>query len=651
MTKNKSTIFGASQLRLQPGLETILKDNKVLKVSPIIFRICRRAIYLRHLFMDLSVAEEDDAIIKNGDVHLFLLHAKYRGGCRIPSYYSPGYIAVMGNEDNDLEASLVDSEAERFPFQDLYRSKMDVLLMETAQEFSMLMNIVAVRATLSKEAADVEEENAEISMGTLQLVEDADNENVFILNFLALEEKTFSIHSMVDIGLKFESLISCWRQETVDNASIENYLLPFFDASSLICTTLMVALNVMENTRKYESAVDLLMKMLWTQCQSRGARYHRKRAYWWTRLVIDLGHCGRKKEALEVCAKALKDPSLDTMCDPDLFGLRVKLLNHCEDVEDDVQQILLNAPVAHIIAKPFGPSGKGSGFQRKLRYLEPGDSSNVTCSVETFALHHYAEDVNGGWRGIHTENYSLREIFNLLMKDIMLGGQDQIEFIKRLVVYGDRPLDIAAPFGKFYDNRKEMIDSRLAEMKTWTTEVIITKLSEAFYAQSTRIQARKSQRSTLAVLQLISACLGPTGLATICEMFCKEFRIFGRGGAPDLLLVRIDNRGLLDSVFDDPTIQELDPQTNIVWTKEGSSIRFVEVKSENDRLADRQVAWMNGLHSRGFDCQVLKVGTTTSKKVGRSIKPKSKPKSKNKCEYSTQTQMTLEENDDEEEED
>jgi len=624
ITRNKNTIFGSGPISLRRHMEKVINSGSILKVSLDVFRMCRRAIMICGLFMDVAFSDDGDAIVAAGDVQRFAMMCRYRGGCRIPSCFSPGFIAVSRDQSSDGEDddSFNDSE-ERFVLRRLYVSREQISRLEMGFELLCVAKVIANR---------VDEAMSD---------EDADDEDACVVDPFFIDQCWRTRVSMISLGKAAMALMNEWTSNGPGGHCEDPppHLLPLCDGSFHLALVLEHALTALENQKQYTRARGILEYLL-RECSSRAVRFHPRRARWWERLVVDLNHLSAREEALQACRDALHDPSLDPATDPDLFAIRVRLANAAammtttmmiqEGNEDiNVESCLLQVPVELKMATPFGKAGKGSGARGKQQFVAPVDAANVTCSVEDLALHLYAEEENGGWRGIHTENYAIREIFRLIMGKTLTGrtssdeGKEALRqyLVENLALYQNRSLDLEAPFGLVYKNRQNLIDAKLAEIRSWDLAEIAKQIETAFGAQPERVKKQKLERGSLGTLQLIAMGLGPDLLASVCELMCKEYRNLGMGGAPDLVLVRVPDggRALLDKVFDDERGALGDDDIAMLKGKE-VEVKFVEVKSENDRLSDRQVAWLNALHSRGAVCEVLKIGVTGSLKVGRSIK-------------------------------
>ena len=89
----------------------------------------------------------------------------------------------------------------------------------------------------------------------------------------------------------------------------------------------------------------------------------------------------------------------------------------------------------------------------------------------------------------------------------------------------------------------------------------------------------KQQRTRFTVEQLavMAACVGGPGLAAIFYSLCTVTH--RRSGMPDLFL----------------------------WHEERMECRLSEVKSPNDRLSDKQIAWLETFAENGIDSEVCLV--------------------------------------------
>lgn len=98
-------------------------------------------------------------------------------------------------------------------------------------------------------------------------------------------------------------------------------------------------------------------------------------------------------------------------------------------------------------------------------------------------------------------------------------------------------------------------------------------------------------------------CLGSSGLATICRMFCEEFGTWAGGGIPDLL-------------FWTPSRPSLTGSDHLGTGPRFPACKFVEVKSQNDKLSDVQIAWLQALNNAGMNVEVVKVVNQSSADQG-----------------------------------
>ena len=108
-----------------------------------------------------------------------------------------------------------------------------------------------------------------------------------------------------------------------------------------------------------------------------------------------------------------------------------------------------------------------------------------------------------------------------------------------------------------------------------------------------------------------------------CDLFAQDYR-HRRGGLPDLVLWRVDG-GWADvpgrvAVPLRKAAQLRRALTRLISSpcpEHGRRVsRFLEVKSPNDRLADKQRIWLHVLHHLGADVGVCNVTTSGARSAG-----------------------------------
>ncbi|KAF8237701.1 hypothetical protein L208DRAFT_1388872 [Tricholoma matsutake] len=210
-------------------------------------------------------------------------------------------------------------------------------------------------------------------------------------------------------------------------------------------------------------------------------------------------------------------------------------------------------------------------------------------NVETRALQHYE---SLGYKGFHSESRILTTIFALLFWDIIFADiPGAFE-----TPYQTAPLDLTEE--TFYYARKEMIDTRLDEIKQGQAREVLERHDDAHREKNTWCAGVQWDICGKQDLVEIVECLGGESLSIICRLFCEDYA--GRSsGVPDL----------------------------VVWNAKLRTVTFVEVKGPGDRPQENQKLWFDSLLNAGADveiCQVLdsnnKTDTSKTKKKRKSSK-------------------------------
>lgn len=229
---------------------------------------------------------------------------------------------------------------------------------------------------------------------------------------------------------------------------------------------------------------------------------------------------------------------------------------------------------------PGSASARNSGKTIWLDKLE----GHGECSVESMCLSHYRSTAAGGWKGYHTEGGLLRTLFALLFYDVLFAYVPNVF----QTPFQTCPLDLHTD--AFYPARAAEVNARLAEIANGGAERILVET-----------WSREGERRTCVVgldwgfdlgdLREVVKCMGGEGLSVVCRVFSEEYGERG-GGLPDLFLWRIEGDIGGDREGDD---MEGGEERN-----RRGECKFVEVKSENDRLSDTQRLWIHVLTGAGF---------------------------------------------------
>lgn len=218
-----------------------------------------------------------------------------------------------------------------------------------------------------------------------------------------------------------------------------------------------------------------------------------------------------------------------------------------------------------------GGGGGGGGMMRGKTVWVGLDGQNV--SVENRALQYYASEEGGGWTGRHSEGGTWSALFALLMWDILFapGVPDVFQH-----PFQAAPLDLDTDL--FYSSRKEMIDARLAELRTDEASALRI-IDAAWKAHRGRMCRGLSwERQPIEELKEVARCVGGRGLAKIVEQLAMDHDGWA-GGMPDLVL----------------------------WRPRDGRAKLSEVKSTRDRLSEQQRAWILAMEEGGIEVEVCRV--------------------------------------------
>lgn len=596
IAQNQRTIFNSKQVEIGPHMRKIIQNSRrFLRVNAQVFRVCKRALLVGNLLLDFIQHDEDvdKKYVRNGV--LYLSDAQKRGGSQIPRAYAPGFRLVVLQED-------VAHEEQRFP----EMSHTHFIALEASLEVHAFMRVLCT------------------CQGPVDVVGKPTRTNLLqgdVMANLSKESGNWSVPLLVSVLMQ---TISNYGQIEDQYCRKFPHLIKHHSSVSILAEAVSDGVTWMESAREYEAACQVLHVLLGLTQDSIeicALHMHEKRAFWYRRLVTDLEHICKYDEAQRTVSLALSDQYLD-QTEPELYALRWKKCLHESESIDRGSSFLLQADVVSVVAKPLGATGRGSGRTNKLKFMNrKEDTPDVCCNVETFALHHY--EMEHGYRGVHGENFPFLELFRMFMWEVVLGGDHAEAFRADLLVYRHRALDWGCKLNYFYENRKDCIHNRLGEIRCMSrgeiAQCVWDKQVQATKSRSKRCSSQSSMRGlNIHQLQAMGFCLGGQGVANLCELMCRYNRELGRGGAPDLFLIRMQDQELLNDLFD----KRVDDDTPVDFhhvNETNATFLFVEVKSENDRLSDRQICWMNLLRDAGLNSQVFKVipNAQTSLRVSR----------------------------------
>lgn len=225
-----------------------------------------------------------------------------------------------------------------------------------------------------------------------------------------------------------------------------------------------------------------------------------------------------------------------------------------------------------------------------------GINDDLAVSVEELALEWY--ECRSGWTGRHSEGGELRFLWCLLMWDAIYAPVPDVFQTPCQIA----PWDLATE--AFYSSRKAIIDGQVQNISTMSVAALASTIRSSYEDETRRgVSCIGQMWDACSVEDLVCiACgIGARALSRVCELLCKNFSYWS-GGFPDLVLWKRDEG------FAAPS------------SACQARSKLVEVKSQNDRLSDRQRAWLSELLDAGADCEVFQVvGQETRLNAGRLV--------------------------------
>ncbi|XP_061409641.1 fanconi-associated nuclease 1 isoform X3 [Lethenteron reissneri] len=348
--------------------------------------------------------------------------------------------------------------------------------------------------------------------------------------------------------------------------------------------------EILQRLQLYPEAVEQLHSLL-----SQQTYCIQRRGSWWDRLALNLQHHLKDTpKAIEAIRQGLTDPYVRTgqrlalhqravriRESPSCKALR-HLLRDLPTVEYD------EAPKVTIRGKACPQTGMGKSVflreeEEEAMEVEVAGGSRdgvgatttttIMCSVEELALAHYrSQDFD---QGLHGEGATFCTLFGLLLWDVIFSDTVPDVFLNP---YQGFPLDLYTD--GFYENRRELLDERLAQLRGATGAELQEFVVAAWTAHEGEACGLVSWERLMTLSQATSlvASLGGHLLAGVCERLAKNLR-HNRGGLPDL----------------------------VVWSSQTLQCKLVEVKGPSDRLSQKQLLWLHELMQLGAQVEVCHV--------------------------------------------
>ncbi|KAK9237950.1 VRR-NUC domain-containing protein [Lipomyces kononenkoae] len=352
------------------------------------------------------------------------------------------------------------------------------------------------------------------------------------------------------------------------NEERDHYLIRF--TAAWIYSRMMYKLAVvLSRLGRHREAHSIYTALLGQRIYRRG-----KRGDWYQRkaLIENLYMCEDKMNVKEVrrwkltslatCEAGLQDPDTHVIYQYDLQKRIVRLERELRVLPKD-KHVFFHLALKEAKRRTFyGTRVSDVEIGRKTVWL---NLEGHECSVEEMCLSNYKAK---GWNGYHTEGGIIRTIFAYVFWDILFLPVPYVfetEFQRA-------PLDLNTE--AFYLSRASEINRRLAD--------IDNNLAANFISQ---VYDREFERKTVCVgmdwnfdIQEVhdaAECIGGHALSAICKILCEEYG-HRSSGMPDLFL----------------------------WKPEQKKCLFSEVKSENDRLSDKQRVWIDVLLGAGVPVEL-----------------------------------------------
>ncbi|KAH8155271.1 uncharacterized protein LAJ45_00281 [Morchella importuna] len=270
---------------------------------------------------------------------------------------------------------------------------------------------------------------------------------------------------------------------------------------------------------------------------------------------------------------------------------------------------VLNALLAQ---RGHHPARKGGWYQRRalieenyMASITPGPTSNTTSEAnKKIWLRKALKTCEAGLQDPETHliyHYDLQKRIMKLEPRLRIPKKDQHDFgHSRLIqpekrkIMGERVFqEIEAndsAMGRktiwrdekegdlftdgFYPARLSEINHRLAELSNGGAAAIIENIDREHRCRRTCIVGLDWSFAKEDLLEIVD-CIGGDALGIICKVFCQEYRQRA-SGLPDLFL----------------------------WNPKKKLCMFSEVKSENDRLGDKQRLWIHVLSGAGVKVEL-----------------------------------------------
>eukprot|EP00041_Stephanoeca_diplocostata_P042146 m.10381 g.10381 ORF g.10381 m.10381 type:complete len:1297 (-) comp7374_c0_seq1:1724-5614(-) len=353
-----------------------------------------------------------------------------------------------------------------------------------------------------------------------------------------------------------------------------------------------LAVVAYERKKDWAAAVALLRRLLAQEAHAG------RRGRWYDHLALHMHvHFSDPAAALEVCIEGINDAHVRT-------GHRLSLIHRAERICRSAKTTvgldeLARVPEAALHAYPVYVVRGYALPDRGVGYAVTYKDGDVLCGVEELVMRH--EQRTGGWRGMHCEGALFGTLYGLLYWDVIFMDGVCDVFVSPQQT---APLDFFS--SAFFHRRCIAIKRRSAQLRTATPTALADQVREAWTKHHGVLCAGVAwERFDVDSLCDVASCIGAKVLTAALEVLMSDYG-HRKGGLPDLVLWRTAAAdGAVVATNDNPSCAQ--HNTSIGAADGGGEARFVEVKSPNDRLSDKQKIWLHVLHSVGANVAVAKV--------------------------------------------
>ncbi|XP_018306872.1 fanconi-associated nuclease 1 isoform X2 [Mycetomoellerius zeteki] len=321
---------------------------------------------------------------------------------------------------------------------------------------------------------------------------------------------------------------------------------------------------------------------------------HRKGQCFNELIKIEMFHRKNLKASFIFLSEAVLYENLTEVDEFDLLDRAKKIYKRKSGIEKTIKdevKIILNTSFSRIQQLTFQNSkiiegtACGNTSQRKSTWCISRGIDQVYGSVESLALYHYKNE--GYIKGVHCEGAFPITLFATLFWNEIYNINVSGAWVSS---YQDAPLDLYT--SEFYENRKEEIDKKLQDIRSYDSEKLSKHLQNEFEVHSkyNSISQGNIFDDSNSFKEVVF-CLGVKGVVGICERLIHNYSLW-KAGFPDI----------------------------IVWNVNTKQYKIVEVKGPNDTLSTKQTLWLDYLNKLGLNTEVCYCESNASHSRGRKRK-------------------------------